>query len=41
MCSVELGAIEANPCSRVRVPAPPSDELALRPVERVLAPAEL
>jgi integrase len=41
MCSyaVELGALAANPCSRVLVPAPPSD--GLRPVERVLSPAEL
>lgn len=38
---VELGALPANPCARVRVPEPPSDGLELRPVERVLAHAEL
>lgn len=43
MCSygVELGALEANPCARVRVPEPPAAAGRLRPVERVLAPAEL
>jgi integrase len=44
MCSygVELGALEANPCARVRVPEPPHDPTAPpAPVSRVLSPAEL
>lgn len=44
MCSyaVELGAIAANPCARVRVPVPAHDPMSeAPPVSRVLTPEEL
>ena len=43
MCSyaVELGALPANPCARVRVPEPAHDPGTAAPVSRVLAPDEL
>ena len=43
MCSyaVELGALDANPCSRVRLPVAVHDPAVSPPVERVLDPAEL